>query len=543
MWITGSQAWFLPRSGRSDEWFYIGFGHFYFKEPEFHHNYYKASRIPWMLCQSALRNFWDAETADLVIGYFGIILFAFTAFLLARNYLPGVPAAFLGVIFALLPVNHGSGGWNYHNTLAGPLCLLALWATTRNPRKPADMIMTGAVWAALIHTNITYINFLFAIPLFLGFRKRFDDYLLMIVGCLLITTVFGLVAVYAGRDFDFWRLQFNLAREFVTDPTRQEAWYVPLSFKLLAKSEYLLFPGFALVACVASLLINRDKTYFKELQFHVFVVCLWFAWHLAGQTALNYEYFAFPLTQSAFLGILGILTSSHAFIKSKSAFILGFYITLSILAASFLTMKLFPGFNPSGKIIYSFLLLQGLLLAWGVSQKTNQYFLAIIIFLSFIGLSANKRNMYQRDSPSAAENKAKVEFIYALMDASKNELAGGSRTTLWYDEDESLFKDNKPILAKTIGNDFALSVACLGYGFLGRPPSTPIENMEWDNNYKKRFRNGKEKIIVLSNDRDKAERFLACLKKSIPEATIYWQNRISKNGYTIEMFKIGIMQK
>jgi hypothetical protein len=536
LWTTGSQQWFLPRAGWYDEFFYIGFGNFYFSEPDFHRNYYKASRIPWIIFQSVVRGLFNDTMADMVIGYGGVILLALAAFLVAKNFVPRAPAAFLAVVFALLPVNHGSGGWNYHNTLAGPLCLVAFWSITRTNCGTAGWLVAGALWAALLHTNITYVNFLLAIPLIIGWKKRGNEYLLMVIGGLWVTTALGLVAMMAGRDFDFWRLQFNLAREFVMDPSRQTTWYHPLSVELLWRSKYLWFPLTMALVSAGSLALCRDLPGKKLVVLHGGMVLLWFFWQLAGQTALDWNHFSYPLQQTSFLCLVGLCAPAALGREKNPGITTLAWSGGAGISALFLTSCWGAGFHPQEAQVALLLAAGSAVLLMG--RKSTQL-TCLGGGLLMLLLMAGERSRYESGNLGESVNHAKISFIYQLMRESKEELSQGDKTILWYDEDENFDSGTAGNPTEKLGVSFAPSFACLGFSFLGRPPAVPIERLPFDEKIQKGFSEGKYKIILLTNQEEKARRFLDYAGKKLPFSGFYYDKRIQQGSLAIRMYKLG----
>jgi hypothetical protein len=534
LWTTGSQKWFLPKAGWYDEFFYIGFGDYYFSEPDFHRNYYKASRLPWIACQSLVRTLFDGITADLVIGYVGVILLSLAAFLLARNFMPKIPASFLATIFALLPVNHGSGGWNYHNTLAGPLCLLGFWSITRPVCGVTGWLMAGGIWGSLIHTNITYINFLLAVPLLLSFQKNKTEYLLMLIGGLIATAAWGFLAVAAGRDFDFWRAQFSLAKEFVFDPTKQANWYHPLSLNMFVELPYLCFPSITFLSCLLSVL-TKNTNPFPFRMFHPSMFLLWICWHLSGQTALDWEYFAYPLQQSAFLGILSLYPQNTRGEQIRNQPFISAVAYLSIvLFALFLTKSALPNLGQNFKVNLLMLSIVPLVL----NIPIRSLFL-ISLLSAFILFFAAVREPYGKKSVSAEVNFQKISFIYELAAKTRDELKMGDKTVLWYDEAEDPKSEIIYDSTKKLGASYAPSFACLGFGFFGRPPATAIEQLKWDNDYIQKFETNQRRILLLTNEPEKAARFLSHLKKSLPQACFYAVEKVEGYGLKTVVYKIA----
>jgi hypothetical protein len=313
--INGS--WLYTPVGFLDPWYYVGYGYHY-DDPSFMENYYKASRLPWVLAQYIFRHAFSPIVANYILQI-GCIWVATAAVYLAAAALFGpVPAAIASAFLAAYTHFHGGGGGgaDYHNTLAGPLYaisfLLVTLAAQRNRNSWPWFMSSGAAFATAVHTNISFVNLspillahlavtahLNRVPL----RSLFPALVAALAGGVAVTGLLGCINVAFGREFLFCGNQIRLALSFVADASLQKSWWRPWSTGWYWSAWYLgPIVGIVITAAITAVCAMRRRLLSDpetqaaciSLQF-VFLAGLWLCWQASGQTALEPDYFAYPL--------------------------------------------------------------------------------------------------------------------------------------------------------------------------------------------------------------------------------------------------------
>jgi hypothetical protein len=319
--MTGSNWRYTPLGGM-DNWSYVGYAKHY-ADPEYRAGLYKSCRLPWIWWQYTVRNLFPGEAGSRALCYSLLLAWAGGWYLFARQFAGPVLAAFLGIFAFFYTPSHGPGGWDYHNTAAGIFLVLAMAMSARIGRRGffslLDGFLLGVFLALALHTNITLLNvlpflaFLFwpaLLPVRLPGLLKAAGWIL--AGGILATFVLGAVNVSVGRrPFFYWKM-VETVLHFVGDSSQQAPWYQPLGAAWMGQAHYLAFPvaalGLALVYCV----LGGGGASRRLCLFHISLCGAWLGWHLLGQTALNIDYFAYPLTLSALpMLLVAVLPREH----------------------------------------------------------------------------------------------------------------------------------------------------------------------------------------------------------------------------------------
>jgi hypothetical protein len=321
--------WIFTPEGSLDPWHYVGFFLAYLN-PDYSPGAYKIMRLPWILAGFVTNRLLPPVPAAVVLHSLFLVitsaaLFAGVYVLFRRISLAAVVAIALG----FYTHGHGSGGWDYHNTAAGAFYLLvfmvlAMPAATAG--RPVAMAIAGALAALAVHSNITVINLLPALAIVYAqtVRTRHPELAIVraivigaawaLLGGVLITAMLGFINWMVGREFLFFAVLVDVAKRYVVDPRYQAGWYHPWSWDWLLTSKHLAVPAAVLVAATVVLARYRRSSspadrlaYALALQF-VLMVLVWAGWQTQGQTALDWDYFAYPLIPSCFVAVAGLLS-------------------------------------------------------------------------------------------------------------------------------------------------------------------------------------------------------------------------------------------
>jgi hypothetical protein len=322
-----NRDWMFTTEGYLDPWHYVGLFREYLN-PSYSPGAYKLARLPWVLAGFVAHHLFSPVPAAYVLhGSFLIItslaLFAGLYALFGRVSLAAVVATMLGFYTHA----HGSGGWDYHNTAAGAFylltfMLLALPGSLSGRR--LWLVAAGAAAALAIHSNITLVNFLPAL-IFVhlqtvrvnagqwpGPRRLLTRFAWSALGALLITAALGLINLLAGREFFFFAVLARITAQYVSDPRLVQGWWAKPGWELTAI--HLALPAAVFLLAAASLAIHWRSTRHgpqriaRSLLLQFLIMSLvWIGWEKAGELALSWNYFAYPLIPSCFVAIGGLL--------------------------------------------------------------------------------------------------------------------------------------------------------------------------------------------------------------------------------------------
>ena len=127
---------------------------------------------------------------------------------------------------------------------------------------------------------------------------------------------------------------------FLQDSKKQASWWLPWSTGWFLDVSYLgyLVLGFAtLVGCVVCMILAMFRWRFDSIALslqvqYIFVALLWLAWQSLGQTALQPDYFAYPIYPVMFFGLAGIAAAWPRSAGPSRATI-GFYLFVALIVA------------------------------------------------------------------------------------------------------------------------------------------------------------------------------------------------------------------
>jgi hypothetical protein len=304
-----NDGWIYSEVGGFDSWVYFGYGLNY-PDPNYLDNYYKISRLPWILLEFVSRSVFDPVIATWILHIGSLALGIASLYLLFLRTLDR-RSAFLGAaVFAAYPFAHSSGGGDYHNTIAGSLYALTWWLAIRAARfnSPVHLFSTGGAAALTVHSSIVFVNVLpiIAVHYFLSLPRPDKNsqsglraLMWSAIGAAIITFLLGLCNKSVGRRFGFFINQFHVALlHFVDYSTFQKPNYHLWSSAWYWNAPYIgFFTGIFAVATVSLFMpkVRAHRQSFIYCASFVFAGSIWLCWQLLGQTALDWEHFAYPL--------------------------------------------------------------------------------------------------------------------------------------------------------------------------------------------------------------------------------------------------------
>jgi hypothetical protein len=340
--------WLYSPPGYIDPWVYLGYALNY-TDPTFFDDYYKISRLPWILTLFTAHHILPPTVANHV-SHLGIFVATLIPFYLALRILVGESGALIAALFLGVYLHaHGSAGWDYHNAIAGAFYAWAYYFFTigwkRLPKQDSRALFISGVFVGLlIHTNVLFI--LFA-PLMLlhfsalrgGVRRNelIQTMFLVLSGVTVVTTLLSIINWSVGRRLLFFKPLMDLLLSFASDPSQQKPWWHPWALSWLSGAEYLSFPIAIVCASVVALVVQvavqnvRAQRIVLSLYCQLFLaVTIWVIGQTAGHTFLDWEYFAYPLIfpSSAALAAIAFVSKRETNEQMPIWFFLVFVIVL-----------------------------------------------------------------------------------------------------------------------------------------------------------------------------------------------------------------------
>ena len=236
-------AIFYDPIGWLDPFIYVGYGQYY-ALPNFLSDYYKVSRLPWVLLEFAVRQIFRPEDAAFLLQFVCSSLMSVCAFFYFRRLISTQNALLIAMTTIFIPLLHANGGADYHNTFCGGLYFLtlALLFATIARKSMAFAAYAGAAAAAAVHTNPSLI-LLFPAVLFSSFvvcrtYHRSVGFMLSgtgiaAVGVFGATIGLGLISAAFGRAFLFFTPQLD----YILSLQKHNAWWSQYSWELLKNSK------------------------------------------------------------------------------------------------------------------------------------------------------------------------------------------------------------------------------------------------------------------------------------------------------------------
>jgi hypothetical protein len=324
--------WLYSPIGYIDPWYNVGY-FLHYGDSAFRNGLYKEARLSWILPGWILYHIFPPLAANFVL-HVGSLLIATLALYFALARLIAPEFAFLSaVILTVYFPFHGSGGWDYQSTGSGmfyALAVLSLAAAAQSQRPKRPLFAAGAAIAAALHANVLFINM---IPVLAGqylvvraaslHRPTRNDALRaalwILSGAVVLTLILCLVNCSVGRQFPFFRPIVDIVFRYVKDPDHQKAWWLPWD-----KGWMFSYAGYYLGLLFATLIVGAwvlSKTAlrgaYKDAQIqcfligqYVFLAALWIVWQSLGQTALQPDYFAYPLIIPCIMALGGLMSLS-----------------------------------------------------------------------------------------------------------------------------------------------------------------------------------------------------------------------------------------
>jgi hypothetical protein len=290
--LTVNISWILTYPETVDGWVYFGF----FENPRsylhaFAGTYY-STRLSWILPGAVVHQVLPDLQANFVL-HIGLYCAGLLAIYSALKRTAGERAALLAaILLGTYSYYLYSIGWNYVDGAGIVYYSLAIALMTRaasSPRLRIMVVVAGVAFAGAVHTNILWLAL--TVPfLYYAVRVRRPDTITALAldaaaftgGVVFCTAVLGVINVWLGSDFLFFRPSFAFAASTVLQPSayHRGGWVL--------NARWLIFPTAVFVSTAAWRALGIADTRARALVDHFLLACVVFVLlQLAGRPVLE----------------------------------------------------------------------------------------------------------------------------------------------------------------------------------------------------------------------------------------------------------------
>lgn len=385
---------------------------------------YKYGRLPWILSGYLAFSIFSPKVATLILASTFFSLALLGVYIFIRNMFNESIAFVIALALGFFTTFHmaHSGGVFYHNLSSATFLIWSFTMLSRvildNEKRNRYIFYSGIFAALALHCNITIINFL---PLYLFFFylgegvrslklivRRLGIFL---AGGVAITIVLILINwVIRGEPFFFGNV-VRLVKHAIRDPEFQKPWWESWSSLWFLQKRHVLVLSGIYFGAIALIPFKSTWTYALHSKNgrcalycvgqYIFLFSLWIFWQTEGQTALNIDYFSYPLIIPAFICLSGLL-----FLGTKGTFSIS-------LKWNWILPLLFLGITVSGMGLYvrlemmTYLYVIGALLIFVLiyCKSTSSVLLWLVIFSILCGLSNDRADYKIRHSECSSSNR------------------------------------------------------------------------------------------------------------------------------------------
>jgi hypothetical protein len=323
--LIGSRDWLLSPRFNIDPWTYVAF-FYHYADPNYLSGHYKLARLPWILSGWLVHRVVSDPAAAYVLHATFLIAGGCAFFVLLRTLFGNFRLALLGAMLIVFYVPfHGSGGWDYHNTAAGPLYLWALVTATLAAVHGGALraLLAGVMAALAVHTNITYGVFLPVLAAhylfvhksvagqFPSWRSIATAALSATIGAVGVTALLSAINVMVGREALFFSKLLGITLRYTGDTHYLAGWWLPWSAGWFWTSPHLALATVTVPLSVAVLMTRRAAPLLRSrarlvaLEFLI-MAAVWTAWQFAGNLTIQWDYFMFPLQPHVVLALMAL---------------------------------------------------------------------------------------------------------------------------------------------------------------------------------------------------------------------------------------------
>ncbi len=215
-----NQEWMFTRVGEDDPWWYISLGYFYYKDPLLASNYYRISRVPWILIESLIRNLFTPITAEILLTLMFIIPGSIGFYLLVSKFFNKEIGFISAALLSTYSYYMVSRSPDYHNAAGSFFLIWSLYfitlAVQSESRHRWWFFVFGAAYALAVHSEFFVLGCFPAMVLqfiilnWTGKKRPILEAVLFgLLGFFSITGLLGFAALLSGRSFFFFMNQLR----------------------------------------------------------------------------------------------------------------------------------------------------------------------------------------------------------------------------------------------------------------------------------------------------------------------------------------------
>ncbi len=158
MACLGSQNLFFDRPGLLDSPLYFSYFLHYHQHADVLENYYKVSRLPFILPAWGIHRCFDPIVASYAFNVLQMVVANVAVYLVVKaTFRDRLAAVVSALLVGTYPFLHGVGGWNYHMTVTVAYWALASWClerSLRSSRARTWLVAAGAAIACAVQTHL-----------------------------------------------------------------------------------------------------------------------------------------------------------------------------------------------------------------------------------------------------------------------------------------------------------------------------------------------------------------------------------------------------
>jgi len=499
LWLCGARGFLFDRPGSLDAFVYVGYFLHYPEHLPVFDEYYKISRLPWVLPGWACYRVFGPQAGHVILQLGTLSIALGCLFILLRRALTS-STALVGVILLGTSVwFHGCGGWSYHMTLTTGCWLLSLLGVQRSADSRRPWLwqgLAGTAFAMAVHMHLFIVvlgpglllHYLLACRA-TGRRPRFLDAVPVLAGALAATAFLAGVNKATGGNWLFFMPQIQYTLHL---SRHGNAWHQPLA-AWLPRSTFMALALAAVLACPLTWrLLRRQEVDARtrlfiagcQLQLGLGLLAGWYYQLVKKQNVLDTSYLSVYLLGPVILTLVCLFHVAQPDAFRRRPLRLGVFflavslatlVTLGLLApwlgTAFRAIDSSSLFPVTARVLVSGM---GLLLAvWLLGEKKA----LAGLFLLALGnaFSSPHLSKYQPTGPSLNRDlydlAIEVDRFTSSLDPSLVDIK------YWFDEQEMLDTHGEQIQMKNVFNSVVSTRAWL-VRLLGGAPVPPIEGIK-----------------------------------------------------------------
>ena len=456
-----NHQWFYTFRGMIDPFMYMGYFKYYFQHEAIRHmdEYYKSSRLPWIIPGSLAFQLFNYKTAHFVLNFSLLYYIYFSFYFLAKRLFSPITAGIVLLLLCFYSEIHGSGGWKYHMMISIAYQLTSLIFLVRWLDKEdfLSAFLSGVFFICAVHNHPPYLATL-SLNAFLIFdRKAFrvGPYLryglIFAFGAGAMTVSLMLYSFVNGYSAYFFMPQIRYMRSLQKTADTGIDW--------IFQSRHLVFTASVYVYAlfIALSRIWAGKYRFRPMQISfLFLTSVFILLQWKGQAVLQSDYQAILLSPFAFLAFAEMFDSSEyrakrqflafcflLFLFGISAYL---YLTHEFIIQSFSYLnEIFQ--NRHNAILIPILLTLASFAVIRFSKRNNVLRLLGYISLIFIFSGFMNRNPSDYSWQGRKKYNGELVNLADKIDDFVHKVNPNSLTKFWYDVSETKIMEGNNVVS------------------------------------------------------------------------------------------------